>query len=424
LSSPPKIATKIATKIAPSLEAAEDDEPASDLRASIRPTEAEIDLGAIVRNRARLQALVGQSQVWGVIKADAYGHGAVPVARALEPECPVLAISLVEEGLELRAAGIACPIIVLGAHYGRCHLEVLDARLTPVIYDAADIEPFAAAARRRNRVLDVHVKIDTGMSRLGLSPAEFPAALARLRQAGGLRLAGLCTHFASPELEDGSTRDAMAKFRPCIAEALGTGEAGSTPVAAVPASSGSAERLWLHAANSAAAIRHPDTRLDAVRPGLVLYGATPAPNVAVPGLEPALRLTTRVMAIRTISPGATVSYGGQWVAARPTRVATLPVGYADGYPRHVRGAEVLVRGRRCPVIGAVCMDMLMIDVTDVSGPGAASGEVSVGDRVTLLGAQGAETITVDELARAAGTINYEILCGISKRVPRVYKRSA
>jgi alanine racemase len=347
------------------------------------------------------------------------------VARALEPECPALAVSLVEEGLELRAAGIVCPIIVLGAHYGRCHLEVLDARLTPVIYDPADIEPFAAAARRRNRVLDVHVKIDTGMSRLGLSPAEFPAALGRLRQAGGLRLAGLCTHFASPELEDGSTRDAMTRFRPCIAEALGRG-AGATAVAAVPAGSapGSAERPWLHAANSAAAIRHPDTRLDAVRPGLVLYGATPAPNVAVPGLEPALRLTTRVMAIRTIPPGTAVSYGGQWVAARPTRVATLPVGYADGYPRHVRGAEVLVRGRRCPVIGAVCMDMLMIDVTDVAGPGAGSGEVSVGDRVALLGAQGAEAITVDELARAAGTINYEILCGISKRVPRVYKRSA
>ncbi len=408
--------------------AADDDEPASDLRASIRPTEAEIDLGAIVRNRARLQALVGQSQVWGVIKADAYGHGAVPVARALEPDCPVLAVSLVEEGLELRAAGIACPIIVLGAHYGRCHLEVLDARLTPVIYDPADIEPFAAAARRRNRVLDVHVKIDTGMSRLGLGPAQFPAALGRLRQAGGLRLAGLCTHFASPELEDGSTRDAMAKFRPCIAEALGRGAGGATSVAAVPAGAttgSSAERVWLHAANSAAAIRHPDTRLDAVRPGLVLYGATPAPNVAVPGLEPALRLTTRVMAIRTIPPGTAVSYGGQWVAARPTRVATLPVGYADGYPRHVRGAEVLVRGRRCPVIGAVCMDMLMIDVTDVmAGPGAASGEVSVGDRVTLLGAQGADAISVDELARAAGTINYEILCGISKRVPRVYKRTA
>jgi alanine racemase len=426
LSSPPKIAPKVASSLA----TAEDDEPASDLRASIRPTEAEIDLGAIVRNRARLQAVVGQSQVWGVIKADAYGHGAVPVARALEPECPVLAVSLVEEGLELRAAGIACPIIVLGAHYGRCHLEVLDARLTPVIYDAADIEPFAAAARRRNRVLDVHVKIDTGMSRLGLSPAEFPAALTRLRQAGGLRLAGLCTHFASPELDDGSTRDAMGKFRPCIAEAVGRGAGAAPDVAAVlptPASApGSTERLWLHAANSAAAIRHPDTRLDAVRPGLALYGATPASSVVVPGLEPALRLSTRVMSIRTIPPGTAVSYGGQWVAGRPTRVATLPVGYADGYPRHVRGAEVLVRGRRCPVIGAVCMDMLMIDVTDVevAGPAAvASGAVSVGDRVTLLGAQGAEAITVDELARAAGTINYEILCGISKRVPRVYKRT-
>lgn len=372
---------------------------------------------------------MGRSQVWGVIKADAYGHGAVRVARALEPECPVLAVSLVEEGLELRAAGIACPIVVLGAHYGHCHLEVLDAKLTPVIYDPADIDLFAAAARRRHRTLDVHLKVDTGMSRLGLAPADFPAALARLRAVGGLRLAGVCTHFASPELDPGITREAMEKFRPCMATVMAEEEAlGAT----------AADRVWLHAANSAAAVRHPETRLDAVRPGLLLFGATPAPNVMVPGIEAALRLTTRVMALRTIQPGTAVSYGGQWVAARTTRVATLPIGYADGYPRHVRGAEVLVRGRRCPVIGAVCMDMLMIDVTDVTdvaavtqagsgtahSAGPASGDVSVGDRATLIGAQGEETITVDELARAAGTINYEILCGISKRVPRVYKRSA
>jgi alanine racemase len=179
-------------------------------------------------------------------------------------------------------------------------------------------------------------------------------------------------------------------------------------------------RLTNHAANSAAALRFPRTRFDAVRPGLAIYGALPSAAVSLPGLEPALRLSTRVMAIRQVPVGGTVSYGGLWRAARASRVAILPVGYADGYPRHVRGAETLVRSRRAPVVGAICMDMMMVDVTDVPG-------VTVGDDVALIGAGpdgaegGADRITVDDLARWAGTINYEILAGISKRVPRVYK---
>ena len=175
--------------------------------------------------------------------------------------------------------------------------------------------------------------------------------------------------------------------------------------------------MTVHAANSAAAVRHPATRLDAVRPGLALFGAAPAPSVDLSGFEPALRFTTRIMAMRDAAIGTGVSYGMLWRAARPSRIATLPVGYADGYPRHVREAEVLIRGQRCPVIGAVCMDMMMIDVTDVFG-------ASIGDVVTLLGGDRDDNISVDELARVAGTINYEILCGISKRVPRVYKGSS
>jgi len=184
-----------------------------------------------------------------------------------------------------------------------------------------------------------------------------------------------------------------------------------------------------HAANSAAAVRFPGARFQAVRPGLGLYGAMPSGVVRVPGLEPAMRLSTRIMAIHPVAPGATVSYGGEWRARRPTLIATLPVGYADGYPRHVRGAETLLRGKRVPVVGAVCMDMMMVDVTDVPGAG-------LGDVVTLLGedtgprgrepvgateGQSAASIDVDELARWAGTVNYEILSGISKRVPRVYR---
>ena len=374
-----------------------------DIRTSIRPTVAEIDLGAVQRNLARLRQLVGPGvRLFGVVKADAYGHGAVPVSRALEPLCNALAVSLVEEGLELRAAGIRAPILVLGAYYNRHQDEVLAERLTPVVYDRGELEKFAAAAVRRGRRADVHVKVDTGMSRLGIAPSDLEGMLARLGELPSLRLAGICTHFASADLVDsGTTEAALAQFGQGLARAAQLGF----------------RDLVNHAANSAASVRFPSARLDAVRPGLALYGAMPSELVALPGLEGALALRTRVMAVREVAVGVGVSYGGLWRAARPSRVATLPVGYADGYPRHVRGAEVLVGGRRVPIVGAVCMDMLMIDVTDLPAS-ALEGPV------TLIGRDGTEQITVDDLARWAGTVSYEILCGISKRVPRVLRDAA
>ncbi|HEX4406257.1 MAG TPA: alanine racemase [Polyangia bacterium] len=374
-----------------------------DIRTSIRPTLAEIDLGAVQRNFQRLREVVGDHvAVWGVVKADAYGHGAVPVARALEPLCNALAVSLVEEGMELRAAGLRAPIVVLGAYYDNHHADVLAHRLTPVVYDVGDLERFALAANRRGRRADVHVKIDTGMSRLGLATKDVERALARVGQLSPLRLAGLCTHFASADaLEVEVTREALTRFEQCLDGARAAGFDG----------------LVNHAANSAAAVRFPEARFDAVRPGLALYGAMPSNHVGVPGLEAALSLTTRVMAVHEIPTGATVSYGGAWRAIRPSRIATLPIGYADGYPRHVRDAQALVRGRRVPVVGVVCMDMLMVDVTDLPG-------VKAGDLATLIGRDDRENIGVDELARWAGTVNYEILCGISKRVPRALKDAA
>jgi alanine racemase len=374
-----------------------------DIRTSIRPTLAEIDLGAVQRNFGRVRDAVGPSvAVWGVVKADAYGHGAVAVSRALEPLCNALCVSLVEEGMELRAAGVRAPIVVLGAYYDKHHADVLAHRLTPVVYDLGELERFGAAATRRGRRADVHVKIDTGMSRLGLATTDVPRLLARARELSSLRLAGLCTHFASADLPDADvTREALARFEACLAAARAAGFGG----------------LVNHAANSAAAVRFPEARFDAVRPGLALYGTMPSSHVALAALEPALRLTTRIMAIHDIAPGATVSYGGLWRASRPSRVATLPIGYADGYPRLVRDARVLVHGRRAPLVGAVCMDMLMVDVTDV--PAAREG-----DLVTLIGADGGEVIGVDDLARWAGTVTYEILCGISKRVPRALKDAA
>jgi len=380
------------------------------MRASIRPTVAEVDLGAIARNADRLSALVGGAQVWGVIKADAYGHGAVPVARALGARCPALAVSLVEEALELRAAGLATPIVVLSAYYDHCHGQVLDERLTPVVYDPADLEAFSQAAVERQRPVDLHLKVETGMNRLGIAPHRLPAVLERIAALPGLRVAGLSTHLASADVADPeATTAALSIFDDALKVVRARGLSGLTN----------------HAANSAAAVRFPGARFQAVRPGLALYGAMPSSVVALPGLEPALRLITRIMAIHPVAVGAPVSYGGEWRAPRPSLIATLPVGYADGYPRHVRQAQVLLRGKRVGIVGVVCMDMMMVDVTDVAG-------AAVGDLVTLIGTDPgpggraapsgrADTITADELAGWAGTINYEILSGISKRVPRVYK---
>ena len=383
------------------------------MRTSIRPTVAEGNLGAIARNAERIRAAVGRAALWAVIKADAYGHGAVRVARALGDCCAGLAVSLVEEGMELRAAGVPAPIVVLSAFYDRCHGQVLDEHLTPVVYDPHDLALFSEAAVARGRVASVYIKVETGMNRLGVARERLPGLLEDAKALAGLRVVGLCTHLACADAADPApTMEALAVFEECLRVA---GRAGLTG-------------LCNHAANGAAAIRFPAARFQAVRPGLALYGAMSSEVVRLGALEPALRLSTRIMALHPVAPGATVSYGGEWRATRPSLIATLPVGYADGYPRHVRRAETLLRGKRVPVVGAVCMDMMMVDVTDV--PGAALGDV-----ITLIGddrggrsaGDGADSgapsaaITVDELARWAGTINYEILCGISKRVPRVYR---
>ncbi len=374
---------------------------------------AEIDLGALRRNVACVRAIVGPKvAIYGVVKADAYGHGAVAVAGVLAPMVDALAVSLVEEGLELRGAGITCPILVLGAYYGHTHSEVLEEGLTPVVYDVGELQRFGAAPRRRRpkrgqsaaagglqQRWPVHVKIDTGMNRLGIQPEALPAFLELAARYPHLELTGLCTHFASADLKrPGATREQIARFERCL---LAAADRGLVPDV-------------VHAANSAAAVRFPEARYHAIRPGLALYGAMPSAVVARPELEPVLSLRTKVMALHEVAARQGVSYGGLWRPARKARVATLPIGYADGYPRHIRGAEVLIRGRRAPVVGAVCMDMMMIDVSRV--PGA-----SVGDTVTLIGRDEGAAITVDQVARWADTASYEILCGISKRVPRIYR---
>ena len=378
----------------------------------IRPTEAVVDLAAIVGNY-RLAVELGQRPAIGIVKADAYGHGAVPVARALVAAgAPVLAVALVEEGLELRAAGIEAPVLVLGAAYGEDYGVLVRERLTPLVFTHAHVTSLAAAARAAGVRARAHLKLDTGMGRIGASLADLPRLIEALRAAPEVELEGLCSHFASADLEPRTTTERQVRAFAEASQALA--RAGLPP------------RLH-HLANSAGTLEFPSARQDLTRPGLMLYGYLPfdpaahGPQVrdAAGRLRPALSWRSAVTHLKQVGPGTPISYGGHWVASRPSSIATVPVGYADGYHRRLSGrpgygrAEVLIRGRRAPVAGTVCMDMIMIDVTDV--PGA-----TVGDEVVLIGAQGEARVDAEELAARAGTISYEILCSIGRRVPRRY----
>lgn len=362
-----------------------------------RPTRAEIDLAALVANATWLKQQVGTAGVLAVIKADGYGHGAVPAAQALTAHAPILglAVSLTEEGFELRQAGVRGRVLIMGGVYGAVHRDIIGLDLTPVVFELADVEAFA---RTGLGPVGVHVKLDTGMSRLGVRPERLADFLDGMARFPNVHIEGFMTHLACADTDPELTERQLTRF-----------------AAAVPMVVARAGRpVLLHAANTAATLRYA-SRLDAVRPGLALYGG--GGNAA---LTPVLRLVTAIAQLRDIDSGDTVSYGAHFRAERRTRIATLPVGYADGYPRrlsaHVAGrpTDVLVRGQRCPIVGAICMDMLMVDVT-------ALGElVAVGDEVVLIGRQGSEVITAAELADRADLIEYEITCGISKRVPRYY----
>jgi alanine racemase len=380
----------------------------------IRPTEAVVDLAAIVSNY-RLAVEIGGRPAVGIVKADAYGHGAVPVGRALcEAGAPMLAVALVEEGIELRDAGIDRPVLVLGAAYGDRYELLVRHRLTPLVFTPEHVRGIAAAARAAGVRAKVHVKLDTGMGRVGVTRADLPALIDALRAAPEVELEGVCTHFASADLEPRSTTERQVALFAELSQTLA--KAGMPP------------RLH-HLANSAGTLDFPGARQDLTRPGIMLYGYLPfdpaaqisdVARAAARRLQHALTWRTAITHVKTVAAGTAISYGGRWVAERPSRIATLPIGYADGYDRRLSGrpgygrADVLVRGRRAPIVGTICMDLCMVDVTHV--PGAA-----LGDEVVLLGRQGGERIDADELAAKVGTISYEILCGVGRRVPRVYR---
>lgn len=370
----------------------------------MRPTYAEIDLSAIVANVALACRLAGpETRVMAVVKADAYGHGAVPVARvALAAGATWLGVAIPEEAIPLREAGIACGILVLGPVAPEQAELVADHDLEQCVCDPAQAEALDRAARARGRVLALHLKVDTGMGRVGLRPGEVRGVAEKIRALPSVRLAGLMTHFADAEADEpGFAREQLARFADAARD-----------LAAVP-QGGMPLR---HAANSAALLFLPEARLDLVRPGIMLYGYHPrGPRGGPePPLRPALRLRTAISQIRDVARGESVSYGRTFVAPRDLRVATLPVGYADGCGRLLSNrGQVLIRGQRVPIVGRVCMDMTMVDVSSLP-------DVRVGDEAVLIGRQGADEITADEAAELQGTISYEVLCRIGPRVPRVY----
>ncbi|MBI3766911.1 MAG: alanine racemase [Deltaproteobacteria bacterium] len=362
-----------------------------------RPTVAEIDGRALADNFTELARIAGgRAAVLPVVKSDAYGHGLTLVARILHGAgAERFAVATAAEGEALRAAGLNGGVLVLGGVYPAEYDRVVAARLTPIVWDIETPRALAARARAAGRVVPVHVKVDTGMSRLGVAPADAPALLRALAELDGVTVEGLLTHFADAESVDhaGTVRQ-LTDFERLVAVLE---DARLRPP-------------LVHAANSAATLTAPRARFDAVRPGLALYGIHPSPaSREAACLRPAMRLVTRIVACRALAPGVAVSYGGTFVARRASTIATLPVGYADGYPRALSNrGEVVVRGVRAQVAGRVCMDQTMIDVTDVAG-------VAVGDEVVLWGGP----LPVEEVAARAETIPYELLVRVGARVPRV-----
>ncbi len=364
-----------------------------------RPTRAEVDLEALAHNAALVRRIVAPSRLLAVVKADAYGHGSVPVALRLEAEgVDALGVALAEEGFELREAGVRTPVLVLGGVYGSAHREVLEAKLTPVVFEPGQVEAFARAAA--GRPFGYHLKLDTGMGRLGLLPGQlegFLEAVARWPQA---HMQGVMTHFArADEADPAPTRAQLACFHELLVRIRAAGHRPRT----------------VHAANSAAALSLPESRLGMVRIGIALYGYVPGQTPSPGPLRPVMRWVSRIAALRDLPAESPIGYGGRYRTHRPARIATVPVGYADGLPRSLEGrGEVLVGGRRCPLVGAVSMDMITVDVTGV--PSA-----TIGDEVVLLGTQGAARIDARELGEAAGTICYEVLTAVGRRVPRAYR---
>jgi alanine racemase len=368
---------------------------------TLLPTYATVNLSALAHNLSCIQGYLSPGcKVMAIVKANAYGHGAVEIAHALVRKgIGRFAVASLEEGITLRQAGLSTPIVVLGALFDQQLADLVAHRLTPVISNGLILPALAQAANSQPSPYPIHLKIETGMGRLGFSPEELRPLLDNPLLRGALHVEGLMTHLADADGTDTAfTERQIGIFQAILEQVRRRG-------LALP---------LVHTANSAAIVRFPESHYSLVRPGIMLYGYHTLP-VPAPNLQPVLSLRTTIAHIRTIPRGGTVSYNRTFTATRPTRIAVLPIGYADGYSRRLSNrGSVLIQGCRAPIVGLVCMDMTMVDVTNIP-------PVEVGETVTLIGQQGGAAIWADEVADWIGTIPYEVLCGIGSRVPRLYE---
>jgi alanine racemase len=370
---------------------------------TLLPTYATVNLAALAHNLSRIKHYLSPGcEVMAIVKANAYGHGAVEIAQSLARQnIGQFAVASIDEGIELRLAGLTASIVVLGALFEEQVPDLIAHRLTPVVSDGQILPTLAKAILSQSNPYPIHLKVETGMGRLGFSPEELLTVLDDPLLHRPLKVEGLMTHLADADGTDSTfTERQLSSFNALLEQIRLRG-------LTVP---------MVHAANSAAIVRFPGAHFSLVRPGIMLYGYHTLPaTIPDPDLRPVLSLHTTVVQLRTIPKGCSVSYNGTFVAKRQTRIAVLPIGYADGYSRQLshRGS-VLIQGRRAPIVGLVCMDMIMVDVTDIA-------PLEVGETVTLIGQQGNESIWADEVADWIGTIPYEVLCNIGSRVPRIYQ---
>lgn len=366
-----------------------------------RPAWAEIDLGALAHNYEEIKKQLKPGvKLCAVVKADAYGHGAVPVAQvAVAAGASYLAVATLSEGIELREAGFTTPILLLGLVMPENAKDVVDYDITQVVCEMELARALSAEAVRQHKTAKVHLKVDTGMGRIGVRPEEIGKLAAEIAGLPGIAIEGMFSHFAMADCKDKTyTRMQLDKFRQAVAAVEKQGI-----------------RIAIrHIAESAAILEIPEAHFDMVRAGVIQYGLWPSDEVTHPiALKPLMKLQAKVVWIKNLHKGESIGYGRAFVAERECRIATLPIGYADGYIRAYSPEGVVeIHGQRARIAGRVCMDQVMVDVTDID-------DVKIGDVATLFGS---ESLSIDEAAEWLGTINYEVPCLISPRVPRVYKK--
>ncbi len=367
---------------------------------------ATVNLDAVADNMKEMAGnLPSGTGMIGVVKADGYGHGSVPVAMAVDPYVRGFAVATVEEGVILRRHGIGKMILVLGVTHPDQYGELIRYQIRPTVFTLRQAERLSELACREGVRAKLHLAVDTGMSRIGMGPDEASAEMVlSMSRLPGIEIEGMFTHFARADERDKESARAQ------LAAYLNFSELLKSRGIEIPLK---------HCSNSAGIVEGlPSNSLDLVRAGISIYGLYPSDEVdrETVHLTPVMELKSRISYIKTIRPGTPVSYGGTFVARRPTRIATIPVGYGDGYPRSLSSrGSVLIRGRRAPILGRVCMDQFMVDVTDIP-------EAEEEDEVTLIGRDGGDQISVEELARLGGGFHYELICDLGKRVPRVYLR--